>query len=336
MRVLVVTRSDDVDTAARVARELSDCGADVYRLDTDRFPTDERVGIALAPAACETELHLNGRRLLLSEVDAVWYRQFDAGSGLPESMDEGLRYSAVLESRAMLFGLLESLEVYCLDPLANVRRAENKELQLRLARRHGLDIPRTLITNDAAALRAFAKDSPGGVVAKMLQPPRLRGKDKNRVLYTQPVTDEVLERADSLRLCPMVFQERLAAMWELRVTIVGRHTFTAELEHLSGSEVDWRRDAERVATRWRATELPDDVGDRLRALLDELGLDYGAIDMIQTRDGRLVFLEVNPGGQYRWLEEHAALPISAAIAEVLTSPSARRAPARPGVLDPLR
>jgi glutathione synthase/RimK-type ligase-like ATP-grasp enzyme len=55
--------------------------------------------------------------------------------------------------------------------------------------------------------------------------------------------------------------------------------------------------------------------------VERLGLCYGAIDMVLTPDGRYVFLEINPNGQYLWIEEAAGLPISDAICDLLMSGS---------------
>ena len=52
-------------------------------------------------------------------------------------------------------------------------------------------------------------------------------------------------------------------------------------------------------------------------LVRRLGLAYGAIDLVLTPDGRYVFLEINPNGQYLWIEQLTGLPISEAIAEWL-------------------
>jgi len=56
----------------------------------------------------------------------------------------------------------------------------------------------------------------------------------------------------------------------------------------------------------------------LLRLLKHAGLRYGAIDMRRTPDGRYVFLEVNPAGQWRFVEEVTGQPITAAMASLLT------------------
>jgi glutathione synthase/RimK-type ligase-like ATP-grasp enzyme len=64
-------------------------------------------------------------------------------------------------------------------------------------------------------------------------------------------------------------------------------------------------------------ELPVETADRCRRLVGALGLTYGAIDLIVTTEGDYVLLEVNPAGQYLWLEEAAQLPITEAVCDFL-------------------
>jgi hypothetical protein len=51
--------------------------------------------------------------------------------------------------------------------------------------------------------------------------------------------------------------------------------------------------------------------------MSELGLAFGAVDLICTPSGEHVFLEVNPGGEWGMLERDLALPVSEAIAAAL-------------------
>src|SRR6266851_4864116 len=45
----------------------------------------------------------------------------------------------------------------------------------------------------------------------------------------------------------------------------------------------------------------------------------GALDFLVTPEGKWVFLEINPNGQWAWIEEETGLPIAAAIADALRS-----------------
>jgi glutathione synthase/RimK-type ligase-like ATP-grasp enzyme len=66
-----------------------------------------------------------------------------------------------------------------------------------------------------------------------------------------------------------------------------------------------------------AKMLPQEIQTRLQEFLDYFGLQYGAFDLILTPDGQYVFLELNPSGEFFWLDSVVGLPISKAIADVL-------------------
>ena len=67
----------------------------------------------------------------------------------------------------------------------------------------------------------------------------------------------------------------------------------------------------------RAVDLPPALSQRLLALMRRLGLVYGAIDLKQDEHGDYYFLEVNPAGQWQFVESRAGLPITQAHADAL-------------------
>jgi glutathione synthase/RimK-type ligase-like ATP-grasp enzyme len=81
--------------------------------------------------------------------------------------------------------------------------------------------------------------------------------------------------------------------------------------------------------------LPPDLEQRCVQLVDRLGLCFGAIDLALTPDGRYVFFEVNPNGQYLWIELATGLPISDAICDLLTSGASGPAPAASTLREPV-
>jgi glutathione synthase/RimK-type ligase-like ATP-grasp enzyme len=149
---------------------------------------------------------------------------------------------------------------------------------------------------------------------------------REQVVFTTPLSAEDLDSLEGLDLCPMTFQERVAKELELRVTVVGRRVFAAAVDSQAAETTreDWRRDGVSLEGRWREHALPETLEEKLLALCRRLGLNYGAIDLILTPDGRYVFLEINPVGEYFWLESAPPhFPLSEALAEVLAEPAAR-------------
>jgi glutathione synthase/RimK-type ligase-like ATP-grasp enzyme len=130
----------------------------------------------------------------------------------------------------------------------------------------------------------------------------------------------------------MTFQEMIPKALELRTTVVGRRVMSASIDSQASARAahDWRRDGLRLVQDWQPYELPRETEEKILRLMDYFGLNYGAIDIIVTPEGRHVFLEINPAGEFFWLERYAGLPISDAIADVLLERSLpRRAASEP-------
>lgn len=318
MTILIISRTSDDYCTPRVEAALRARGADVYRFDTDRFPGEIRLTATDTRAATLID---GKRRIDLNTITALWYRRSEIGSGLPLDMDPALRAVAITEARLVFEDTLRSLPAFAIDPLSVHETAGRKQHQLHVAREVGLTVPRTAITNDPDAVRALAARCPQGLVTKMMHGftiPSPEGTPAS--LFTSPVTPEDLAALeDGLALCPMTFQENIPKARELRVTLVGEHIWTAAIDSQSNADakIDWRRQGAAMVAEWQPSPLPAPIEARIRALMTRLGLCYGAIDLIETPEGDHVFLEVNPGGEYFWLEDHCGFPISDAIAERL-------------------
>jgi MvdD family ATP-grasp ribosomal peptide maturase len=324
MTVLLITKSDDNESVSLVFNAIQKRGGQAFRFDTDRFPTEVKLVVRYEKGIEQLTLMNEQGELNLREVSAVWYRRIDIGGRIPQTLDRQLRNASVLESRVTIQGTIASLKAFHLDPVWTIRRAENKQLQLEVARELGIDIPRTLITNDPQAVQAFAESCPDGIITKMMSSFAIYDeKGQEKVVFTNPVSPEDLKHLDGLCLCPMTFQEQLLKTLELRVTIVGDRVFAAAIDSQSceQSQYDWRRNGLELIDSWKFYQLPQELEKRLLQLMHWFGLHYGAIDMILTPDGRYVFLEVNPVGEFFWLEHCPGLPISGAIADLLLNHS---------------
>jgi glutathione synthase/RimK-type ligase-like ATP-grasp enzyme len=312
-----------------VTRALAARGEEAVRLDTDRFPREVDLRICVSGAERTLELADRGRTHDLGGLTAAWHRRLSIGKTIPADMERQIRAASVEESRRTVLGLLASLTCFTLDPWTRIRLAESKQLQLELARAVGLEVPRTLVTNDPAAVRAFWDECGGRIVTKMMASFAVHAEDgREQVVFTNPVAAADLDALEGLRLCPMTFQERVEKARELRVTVAGSRVFTAAIDSaaLERSKSDWRREGLALIDRWESAELPADVERKLLALMDVLGLNYGAADFIVTPEGRHVFLEVNPAGEFFWLERENGFPISEALADVLVGRVPRRSP----------
>jgi MvdD family ATP-grasp ribosomal peptide maturase len=309
-----------------VAAAIRDKGGKSFRFNTDRFPTEVQLIAEYLKGSERLELISPDGKLDLRTVKAIWHRRLEIGGSIPMSLDPQLRMASIGEANRVVKGMLESLKAFRMDPELVIRRAENKQIQLQVARDLGLEIPRTLITNDPNAVRAFEQSCESGIVTKMLLSFAVYEDGLEKVVFTNPVRTEDLDDLDGLKLCPMTFQEQVPKALELRTTLVGDRVFTASIDSQTSAaaQYDWRKDGVALIGNWKRFELPREIEQRLLRLMDYFSLNYGAIDFILTPDGRYVFLEINPVGEFFWLEDCPGLPISSAIADVLLGRAFRR------------
>ncbi|MGI2901837.1 MvdD family ATP-grasp ribosomal peptide maturase [Tolypothrix sp. VBCCA 56010] len=320
MTVLIITHSQDNESIPLVMQAIAAQGGKAFRFDTDRFPTQVQLNVYYGKQKEQQILVDEDKKLDLSEVSAVWYRRIAIAQRIPNTMDSQLRQASVQESRVTVQGAIASIQGFHLDRLPNIRLADNKQLQLQVARQLGLDIPHTLITNNPQAVKEFSQECEQGMIAKMLSSFAIYDRlGQEHVVFTNPVTDADLDNLDGLDLCPMTFQEKVPKALELRTTIVGKRVFTAAVDSqsLQLSRYDWRRQGIALLNAWQPYDLPQDIEQKLLQLMAYFNLNYGAIDIILTPDGRHIFLEINPVGEFFWLEHCPGFPISQAIAEVL-------------------
>lgn len=329
--VVLVTHSEDISgMLPEIRKQLEARGAAVMRFDTDRFPLEGQVLFGQEPAGESICFRADGREMRIGPEDAIWYRRARWAAKLPLTMDKQIRHGCVIESEALLRGVMAAAPCFVLDPPERVRLNDHKPRQQRIAREVGLATPRTLITNDPAAARAFIESCPEGAVTKMLSAfPVYDDKGEEQVVFTTALSPQHIEKLDGLRFSPMVFQEQIRKELELRITVIGSRIFAAAVDsqRTEGAQVDWRERGVTLLQSWVPYTLPVDIEQRLARYMERAGMQYSAIDVIVEPGGRHVFLEANPVGEFFWLEHNSPhFPLSKALADVLLDePGARRA-----------
>jgi hypothetical protein len=263
---------------------------------------------------------VDGQEVVISALDAIWWRRLTGSPRLPDELeDEAARDLVERECRATLVGLVltEFRGVWISHPEAT-RLAENKLVQLQAARRSGLRLPRTLVSQDPAVVRRFCEELGFQVVVKTVA-----GTPKTPVMAGR-VTPEILRAAD-VALCPAIYQELVTGTRHLRVCCFGGEIHTARLETQA---LDWRYPLD---ARVEPYALDDHTADCVRRLVRSLGLKMGIADMKLGPDGAPVWLELNPQGQFLFLEGMCDLPLTNPFADFLLrqirgAQSAARAP----------
>ncbi|MBA4177065.1 MAG: alpha-L-glutamate ligase [Leptothrix sp. (in: Bacteria)] len=310
--ILVLSNHRD-EHAQAVMVELSRRGAEARLLDLSRFPLD--LGLSM-----HYDAQGGGRRFVfgcddagldLDDCGAIWWRRPQ-----PPSVDGAVartehQHFALSESHEALHGLWQAVDAFWINEPARDMVANRKAFQLQLASRLGLEIPQTLISNCPQAVREFVQRlGVGRVIYKAFSATEQDWRE------TRLLREQELDKLDNVRYAPVIFQSYIEADVDLRITVVGDEVFAAAIHSQdSAYKVDFRMDIGRV--RIEAVTLPPEVQSRLLALMRQLGLVYGAIDMRRRPDGSHVFLEINPAGQWLFVERNSGQPIAAALAALL-------------------
>ena len=313
--ITIISHDDDVH-ATRVIERLSAEGRETQLLDIGRFPNHATMAIEYEDPTAPTVSLVpeSGAAVELTNSSAVWWRrpQFPDLSGLTDHDALGFAHG---EWHEALNGMYQLLCCPWMNPPAADDIAHRKAHQLRVASDLGLRIPRTLMTSDRArAMQFIEQNGIGKTIYKIFAATQKVWRE------TRLVSADDLEMLDSLHVAPVIFQEYIPAVADLRVTVVGREIFPMAI-HSKGTsyEVDFRVSlAEAETTR---AELPKKVEKAMLRLMDRLGLVYGAIDLRLTEDGDYVFLEINPAGEFLFSEAGADLPITDAIVGWLSDPT---------------
>ncbi|MCE1238138.1 MAG: hypothetical protein LWW93_17450 [Hyphomicrobiales bacterium] len=327
-KILIVTGEHD-STADLMVLHLADRGVAFERFHPQDLPRDAAVTLRFGPDhPPEGRMAGLGEAIDWAEIGAVWYRRPQAFS-LSAGLGAEEREFAHHECTAVTQGMWRSFDAFWVNHPDRIRIAESKPLQLTLARRLGFRLPRTIFTNDPAQARALWQACGGAIVYKSMTQGVL-GQSVQKSVYTNRVTAEHLARADLLRNAPGLFQEEIPKAADLRVTVVGDRLFPIEIRSQDDPDalVDWRRGAVPHMEHVPYT-LPGEVERACLSLNRALGLHYSAIDMVLTPDGDHVFLEINPSGQFGWIESVTGLPIIESLADLLLDGAKRGLVDRP-------
>ena len=320
--VLIITNDHD-EHATPVIEELYRRNVSVLRFHPEDFPHASSISIAINDGRIEGEISNGQFRTTFDDICAAWYRRsqnlFKPSTNLNLLYGDLDNYVKV-QSTATLAALYTSLHTLWVSNPFALRRAEIKALQLAEASKAGLMTPDTLISNDPTRVATFVGalgDTECAV--KPLNVTRASDGEVDRLPLT--TTLPAGHPLDSVAVAPTIFQPYIEKAYELRCVVIGDNTFCVKIN----SQVD-----EVTRKDWRAGEpgqeafvLPDHVKASIHRLMRSFDINFASIDLIVTPSGEFVFLDLNPNGQWLWLEADLGLPLVGAMADLLTTQYSR-------------
>ena len=314
--ILLVTNELDFSVDPLID-ELENMGQHIFRLNTEKIGSDFHFDLNLSQGSLG-RVYSSDREVFLEEVKSVFFRR----PKLPNwsEYEPGIKSFMTEEFHAFLRWTCTVLkDRFWVSEPHSVRRAESKFDQLLVASQLGFCVPKTKITTDPERAKEFLEGSSGTIITKTLRSSGFDKEDGRYHIYATPLTQIDSGLLERVNILPSILQEYVSKKLELRVTVVGEKVFACSIDSQSSSRTqhDWRRyDFDNTAHK--AVDLPQEVVQKCLSIVKHYGLNYGAIDLILTPADEYVFLELNPNGQWLWIEKLTDLKITAELARLLS------------------
>lgn len=305
--ILIVTIEDDIHSLA-VQASLIRRGIDCRILESDKLAIEHPLHFSIGNGECAATVRTrDGQITDVASVRLIWWRHGRSTQKLNVDVSEESHFSLINnDCTGTLNGLfLSSFSGKWISNPKATEQSSNKLFQLTVAQQCGFRIPTTLVTQSESEVRRFYDRFDGKIIVKPVV------GTPGPLVFTQFVRGGHLEMPDSIRICPAIYQEYIPGRRHIRLNCFGPQSFAAEIET---SELDWRPNLTVPVRRWI---IPPELQRRVREVLSRLGLEMGIIDLKETPSGELVWFEVNPQGQFLFLEPLTGEPLTERFADYL-------------------
>ena len=328
--ILVLASKSDVHADA-VIHHSQNSGQKIIRIDT------EELWVQKSSISWEVNTLSNGQFLRWGDklidannVSAIYCRDFRfAKCETAEDVNTHLLFA---EAKAALYGFFRALEDrYWMNPPWYDEMADNKPYQMLCASNIGLEIPKTLVTNDKKSFERFYHACDKDLIIKQLseicliddteikKKGHIEGSDATAYgFFTEKIIVDHLKNLDQITNTPCLFQENLKKKADIRVTVVEEEVFCVLIESQENkkSVTDFRMVRDLPLKNYN---LPEEISNRLVILIKNWNLKFAACDFVLTHNDKLVFIEANVEGNWLWIEKALDIPISRTIADILTN-----------------
>ena len=309
--ILVLTHGEDPH-ADSVCKYLSERGIGTFRVETERL--SEAYKLTFNSEFLTYNLSNGSKEIQIDDSWNIWNRRVmnpDVRKGLSKNIVDII----FDESEKAWDGLLMSHRGKVVNRPQNHMYANNKIDQMKFVSEFGNSvlIPDTLVTNDPKKAEKFYDKHKGNICFKLHKGAIVESSEGYKIVYTNKVTKKQMKNADLISSHPCLFQEYIEKEFEVRIVATDKNhdAIAIDSQNSEISKIDYRKyDFENVSR---------DVKNLCSEMLKYYGLHFGVFDFIKSKDGQDVFLELNPNGQWLWLELESGHNITKSVAENLIS-----------------
>jgi hypothetical protein len=310
--ILIVSAKDDIHALA-IRETIRNRGyTECHILECDRIAQRECLSMHLGRAPSTGHISLGSLgRISISDAKVIWNRRHRGKQVLDATVKDPDTIELIdNECRGAFSSLLATTFrgkwVSAPDPTF---RASDKLFQLAIAHSCGFRVPETIVTqsrNDVVDL--FLRHA-GKIIVK-----NILGM-QGAFLLTRFLENPLELPAEAFEVCPAIYQEYIPGTRHIRLNCFGPQSFAATIET---EELDWRANLNKPIKSWKVSA---ELQVRVRTVLDALGLEMGIVDLKETPDGEIVWFEVNPQGQFLFLDAVTDLALNEKFSDFLVATS---------------
>jgi len=285
-----------VRLALDAAREQ---GIDAVLLD-ERTAGQWLVDLRIDDAGVSGAVTNHHRSVDLDEVNGVYLRLLGLHTTTPRRTPDPADQARRLGATGLLTHWAQNTPARVANRPEAMASNASKPYQAALIAQAGFSVPEILVTNDAAAARAFVAEH-GRVVFKSTSGIRS---------IVHELAGERLATLERIGFLPTQFQV-LVTGTNVRVHVVGTEVFACAVRSTS---IDYRyTDLGGQPTSLTRVDIPADVATACVALSKSLDLPLAGIDLMRDDEDQWWCFEVNPSPAYSCFQEPTGLPMAQAL-----------------------
>lgn len=196
-------------------------------------------------------------------------------------------------------------------PLYNI----NKLIALDAASRVGFNVPKTVITKSSDSFSSYMdSNSTGKFITKSISDWYCDTIDN----YALNLGVKEISHTDiGDKFNYSLLQHQIKKTFEVRTFVWDNKSYSAAIYSPpeSTAQIDFRNDYDGI--RITPYQLPKKVEAKLMILMKQLDLESGSVDFIVDKELNYYFLEVNPVGQFDFIDKHCNYNLAEIIAKTL-------------------
>ena len=315
-KVLIITNKSDI-TSDFIVKRLKEKKIDFYRFNTEEFTKSVKISLDFSLNTFLLIDSITNKKYDLKDFSSVYYRRPE----IPSIKENELTSGEYNFFRNELFYMLEGVykllrNAYWISPIYSIREAENKIYQLDVAKSLGFEIPNSIVSNSFEKINNFYQENDDDCIIKPIKSGLIEDDLESKVVFTS-ILKSISKRKKSIELCPNYLQSHISKKSDIRVIMVGDCVFATLIDSQVNNSTltDWRKGEQSL--KHTKIELPNDIKTKCISLLKILKLRFGAVDFILDKNNNYIFLEINPNGQWAWIESQIGYDISNEIVKLL-------------------